>query len=131
MTKKELILDTLQSLGCKYNVDDDGDIVIRYQMKSIIVVVGDDAEKYISVILPQLYEIGEGEEPLVLAVCNKVTREIKMMKTIVDETFTSVSASCEFYYTDSESLSVNIKKSLELLGFVRSMFRKEKASLEE
>ena len=35
MTKKEMILEAIESLGYKPHVDDDGDVCVRYQMKNI------------------------------------------------------------------------------------------------
>ena len=76
MNKKELILQTLEKMGYKPEIDEDGDILVRYQMKSIFVFVGDEEDSYVAVLLPQFHEIAEGEETLVLATCNKMTREL-------------------------------------------------------
>ena len=51
----------------------------------------------------------EGEETLTLAVCNKVSRDIKLAKVFIDHTLEGVSASCEFFYTDMESLKNNVE----------------------
>ena len=50
----------------------------------------------------------EGEETLTLAVCNKVSRDLKLAKVFIDQTLESVSTSCEFFYTDMESLQNNV-----------------------
>lgn len=122
MTKKEQIAKVLKELGCKPQVDDDGDLMIRYQMKSIYALVGDD-DQYVVLTMPQFCDIEEGEEPVALAVCNKLTRELKLAKVYVDHTFKSISSNCEFYYTDEESLKDNVEKSLKLLGVVRTMYK--------
>ena len=131
MNKKELITQTLEKMGYKPEVDEDGDIMVRYQMKSIYVFVGDEEDSYVAVLLPQFHEIGDGEETLVLATCNKMTRELQLAKVFVDHTFKNVSASCEFYYANEESLEHSLDKSLQMLGIVRSQFRKNKAELSE
>jgi hypothetical protein len=131
MNKKELILQTLEKMGYKPEIDGDGDIQIRYQMKTIFVFVGDEEDSYVAVLLPQFHEIAEGEETLVLATCNKMTRELKLAKVFVDQTFKSVSASCEFFYANEESLENSLDKSLQMLGVVRSQFRKNKTELSE
>ena len=51
-TKKEMILEAIESLGYKPHVDDDGDICVRFQMKSIFFLTGQEEEQYISAILP-------------------------------------------------------------------------------
>ena len=129
MTKKEMILEAIETLGYKPHVDDDDDICVRYQMKSIFFMTGQEEEQYISVILPQFYEVNEGEETLSLAVCNKVTRDLKLVKVYIDQTLKSVTASCEFFYTDMESLTNNVEHVLNILGMVRSAYHKAKAEL--
>ena len=69
----------------------------------------------------------EGEETLTLAVCNKVSRDIKLAKVFIDHTLEGVSASCEFFYTDMESLKNNVEHVLGILGMVRSTYYKAKA----
>ena len=129
--KKEMILQVLEKMGHKPEIDNDGDIQLRYQMKTIFVLIGNEDEQYISVMLPQFHEIADGEEPLVLAVCNKMTRELKLAKVYVDQTFKNVSATCEFFYSNEEALEQCLAHSMELLGVVRSVFRKNKTELSE
>ena len=123
MNKKELIFETLKKMGYSPEWDEDGDIALRYQLKKLYVLTNDDDEPYISVIMPQFHEIEEGTEPLVLATCNKLTRELKMMKVVVDEDFKQVSATNEFYYAGEEGLTLSMRHALELTGVVRSLFR--------
>lgn len=129
MKKKELIMSILEKMGYSPEVDNDGDIRLYYQMKTIYVLTGDEDEPYISMILPQFHEIKEDIEILVLATCNKLTRELRMMKVYVDETFENVSASCDFFYANKEALEMNLQSSLKMLGVVRSIFRNDLAEL--
>lgn len=129
MKKKELILKTLEKMGYSPEVDNDGDIMLHYQMKTIYVLTGDDEDHYISMMLPQFHEVEEGQETLVLAVCNKMTRELKLAKVYIDQTFKNVTASCEFYYANEESLEQNLRNSLQMLGVVRTVFRNDMAEL--
>lgn len=127
--KKELILKTLEKMGYSPEVDNDGDIMLHYQMKTIYVLTGDEEEPYISMMLPQFHEVEEGQETLVLAVCNKMTRELKLAKVYIDQTFKNVTATCEFYYANEESLEQNLRNSLQMLGVVRTAFRNNMAEL--
>ena len=130
MTKKELIMSTLEEkMGYCPEVDEDGDIRVAYQLKTIHVMTGDDDEQYVSVMLPQFHEIEDGKETLALAVCNKMTRELKFAKVYVDQTFKNVTATCEFFYSGKKSLEQNLEKSLELLGVVRTVFRNDMEEL--
>lgn len=129
MKKKELILKTLEKMGYSPEVDNDGDIMLHYQMKTIYVLTGNEEAPYISMMLPQFHEVEEGQETLVLAVCNKMTRELKLAKVYIDQTFKNVTASCEFYYANEESLEQNLRNSLQMLGVVRTVFRNDMAEL--
>ena len=131
MKKKELILATLEKMGYSPEVDNDGDIRLLYQMKTIYVMTGDEEEPYISMMLPQFHEIEDGQETMVLAVCNKLTRELKLAKVYVDQTFKNVTATCEFFYANNEALEQNLRNSLQMLGVVRTVFRKDLAELSE
>ena len=131
MSKKELILKTLEKMGFSPEMDSDGDIMLCYQMKHIYVMTGDEDEPYVSVMLPQFHEIDEGQETLVLAVCNKMTRELKLAKVYIDQTFKNVTATCEFFYANEESLEQNLRNSLQMLGVVRTVFRNNLAELSE
>lgn len=129
MNKKELILKTLEKMGHSPEVDNDGDIMLHYQMKTIYVLTGDEEDPYISMMLPQFHEVEEGQETLVLAVCNKMTRELKLAKIYIDQTFKNVTATCEFYYANEEGLEQNFRNSLQMLGVVRTVFRNDMAEL--
>ena len=131
MNKKELILKTLEKMGYSPELDGDGDIMLHYQMKAIYVLTGDEDEPYVSILLPQFYEIEEGKDTLVLAVCNKMTRELKLAKVYIDQTFKSVTATCEFFYINEESLEQNLRNSLQTLGVVRTIFKNDLAELSE
>lgn len=131
MNKKELILKALEKMGYSPEVDNDGDIMLHYQMKTIYVMTSDEEEPYISMMLPQFQEIEDGQETLVLAVCNKMTRELKLAKVYVDQTFKNVTATCEFFYANEESLEQNLRNSLQMLGVVRTVFRNDMAELSD
>ena len=131
MTKREQIMATLEKMGYRPEMDHDGDILFYYQMKSIFVLTGDEDDSYVSVMLPQFHEIKEGKETLVLAACNKMNRELKFLKVYVDQTFKNVSATCEFFYANEESLELNLRHSLLLFGVVRTVLRNDMEELSE
>lgn len=122
MNKKELIQSVLTKMGYRPEVDNDGDIMFRYQMKTIYVMIGDDEEPFITLTYPQFYEIEEGEDDLVLAVCNKLTRSLKLLKVFIDQTYKNVSTTCDFYYINEESLEQNMEHALDIIGIVRTYF---------
>lgn len=131
MKKKDLIMSILEKMGYLPELDSDGDVLFCYQMKTVYVLIGDEEDSYISMMLPQFHEIEDGQETLMLAVCNKMTRELKMVKVYVDQTFKNVSATCEFFYANEEALEQNLHHSLQMLGIVRTIFRKDLEELTE
>ena len=132
MTNKEQIFNALERLGYKPQYDDDGDIMLRYQLKHIFFLTQDDDEEhFVNVTLPQFCSFQEGEETLYLAACNKMTRETKMSKVCIDQTFRNISASCEFFYENDSTLEMNIKKALCILGVMRTAFRNCVSELSE
>ncbi len=76
------------------------------------------------ILFPQFCVVKEGEETKALAVCNKLTRDLKLAKVYIDQTFKNVTASCEFYYTDEENLKVCLERSFEILGLISTTFAK-------
>ena len=132
MSKKELIMSTLEEkMGYCPEIDEDGDIKFAYQLKTIYVMTADDDEPYVSVMLPQFHDIEDGKETVALAVCNKMTRELKFAKVYIDQTFNHVTATCEFYYSSKKSLLQNLERALELLGVIRTVFRNDMDELSE
>lgn len=129
MNKRELILRVIEGLGYKPQVDDDGDVMIRYQMKTIFVLVGDEDDTYTLLTMPNFCDVEDGAEHIALAVCNKLTRDLRSAKVYVDQTFKYVSANCEFYYTDEASLKLNIENTLKILGVVRTLYKKTQDEL--
>ena len=89
-----MVISVLEELGFKPKEDEDGDLMVRYQLKNVYAMMGDADEHYVVFILPQFYEVDEGDEALAITACNKVTRELKMGKVYIDSTYKSATASC-------------------------------------
>lgn len=131
MTKREMVMTAIQEMGYNPEIDNDGDVMFYCQMKHMIALIGEEDEQYLILLLPRIAEVDEGEEPLLLTTCNKVTRELKLCKVYIDESFKFVNAACGFYYTDQETLKQFIMNSVEILSIVRTVFKKVKAELSE
>ena len=132
MTKKEMVMAAIEANGYRPQIDNDGDVFVRFQMKTIYFMLSPDEEdQYVVVLLPQFADVDEGEEALTLAVCNKEIRELRLAKVYIDQTLKNVSASCEFFYTDSECLKVCVEHALNILGLVRATFFRLKGEISE
>lgn len=123
-TKQERIVNILTDLGYKPIVDKDGDIYLMYQMRHVYIIVSHPIDTYYSVFLPTIYNVDEGEEQLVLAACNKMTREIRCMKTFLDENYKKVCSVFEFYSTE-DYLSSQIKEALDTIVSAPRLFTKQ------
>lgn len=121
MTKQERIVNLLQEMGYKPTVDDDGDVHFMCQMRHLFVLVHESGGMYYSVLIPNIYDLEEGEEQLALAACNKMTREIKCMKTFMDIHFKNVSSAFEFYATE-ESLRAVMEQALKTIVYAPRLF---------
>ena len=124
MTKQEMIMEAVACLGYAPQVDPDGDVLVRYQLKNMYVMVGAEDDPYVSVVLPQLAAVEGGGEKLALAICNKLTRDLKLAKLYLDHSLKSVSASCEFYYSDMENMTNSLQHALTILGLVTREYMK-------
>lgn len=130
MTKLEMIAEAIKSLGYKSIQQEEDCVLMRFQMKTLQFSTTDNDSQCVRVSFPRFEEVKEGEEALMLAACNKITRDLAVVKVYIDSTFTGVTASCDFYYDNMESLKYNIGQSLEILGTIRSQFNPVKAELE-
>ena len=129
MSKKEHMIEILQGMGYTPVIDDEGDLMMCYQMKNLFLNVDED-ENYVCIVCSRFERINEGEEGVALATCNKVTRELRLCKAFVNSDFKFVSASCEFYYANDESLMYSLKKSLWMLGFIKREYQKYKKDMQ-
>ena len=122
-TKKQMVMDVVESLGYRPQMDDEGDIYLRFEMKNIYILTGEEDDRYVMVLLPQSVDVEQGQEGMAFAICNRITREYKVLKAYVDRSLRSVSACCELFYTDEESLTQNIAHSFKLIGIARSTYK--------
>ena len=132
MTKRETLIEAIQALGYKPRTDEDGDLFIRHEMKSLYFAINEeDEDKYVVIQLLKVIDLEPEDVSSALVVCNKLNRDIKLLKTYVHHSFTYISAACEFFYTDMESLKFNVQRSIDILSISRSLYYQAKRELEE
>lgn len=128
---KQLVMKVLKDMGYEPELDSDQDIRLCMEMKELYFFMPDEEEeRYVNIVLTQLTGIKEGKEILALATCNIMTRDMKLLKVYVEKNHESVSASCEFIYTDEDSLKQNIVSSIEVMSIVKTLYRRKYAELE-
>lgn len=124
-------MKVLKDMGYEPELDSDQDIRLCMEMKEFYFFMPDEEdERYVNIVLPQFTGIKEGKEILALATCNIMTRDMKLLKVYVEKNHESVSASCEFIYTDEDSLKRNIVCSMEVMSIVKTLYRRKCAELE-
>lgn len=123
MNRQEQIFAALERMGYKPQYDDEGDIILIYQMKTLYFYVEQD-ESFASVIYTQFHDIEEDEMTLYLAACNKLNRIGRLAKLYVDQSEQHISAACDFFYDSDEMLEFCIANALRIIGVTRTAFRK-------
>lgn len=124
-------MKVLKDMGYEPELDSDQDIRLCMEMKELYFFMPDEEEEcYVNIVLPQFTGIKEGKEILALATCNIMTRDMKLLKVYVEKNHESVSASCEFIYTDEDSIKQNIVCSMEVMSIVKTLYRRKCAELE-
>lgn len=112
-------------MGYNPKIDKDGDITMRYQLKQLYFMITDnEEEQFVSLYLSQFYKIEDGEVINNLVLCNNMTQDVKFVKFFIDRTHEYVTACCDFFYYDEQSLESNIKKSLEIFSITRTAYMK-------
>ena len=133
MTTMEIAKQFIEQMGYQTRVDDDGDLYFTYQMKVIYLIADSEEVEYplVTLLCPNIDDITEGEEAIILTACNKVNRELKMVKLFEDKNMEHVSALCETFCMDEANIKIFIQKSLYLFGIIRSYYYKAKRELKE
>ncbi len=121
MNAKEATMTILQKMGYEPEYDEDGDIRFPFQLKTIYVII-DEEKNYAIVLLHHFHEIDDDTEAQALTACNKLTRDMRLCKVYLEKDFQHITATCEFYFTDENSLENSISHSLEVLAIIRSHF---------
>ena len=80
MKTSERVLAFLKQEGFFPQVEDNGNIVFKYQMKTFIYVNNDDDEDFFQLALPAIYEVTEDNREMVLEAANQVNLGIKVVK---------------------------------------------------
>lgn len=123
MTKKELIMKLIEGMGYTAVLDEDGDVVVVFQMKTIYFMTSDDEDEHgFSVLFPNVASLNEGEGILNLSACDAVNRRLRFVKMFIDNEHGCVVANCDFFYTDDACLKMNVEYALHVLAITRSMY---------
>ena len=59
----EMIKEVVEEIGLRPRFDEDGDLVVRYQLKTIFFFAAEESS-FVSMAMPRIYKVKEGEEAL-------------------------------------------------------------------
>ena len=126
MNKREMIIKVLKDMGLRPKVDSDGDVYVRYELKTIVFQLSCEEENYMNICLYGFRKVIESERIVSMFICNAMNRALRLVNVFVDKDLKSVSAMYDFYFTDEDSLALNVKECLELFGQLINLYGKMK-----
>lgn len=73
----------LRSQGFKYELDEDGDLYFKYQMRNFLYYANDDDQGFFQMAMPAIFDVTEDNREAVLEAVNSVTASIKVAKAVI------------------------------------------------
>ncbi|MBQ3732339.1 MAG: YbjN domain-containing protein [Bacteroidales bacterium] len=120
MKTSEMVLNYLKEQGLCPQVDDDGDIIFKYQMLTFIYFENDEDEKFFRLALPGIYDVTEDNRISVLEAANEVNKRLKVAKVFIPNNDVWVSA--ETLMDDTPELDDFVPRILNILLGSRQTF---------
>jgi len=98
------VMDALKEEGFAAHLDDDGDVVLKYEGLSYIYIFEDDDGRYIRCVLPNIWNLeSDAEIEKAYKACSYASREIKVAKAYVTKK-NNVWIAAEMFFPDIKSL---------------------------
>lgn len=119
---KDRIMSLMRDMGYNAEIDEDGDIRIVHEMKTMFVLEGPGDGMSVNVIYPGFMSVDQTELPQTLFICNTVNRRMMFVKCYIEDDFENVTATCEFHFTADADLGESLQNAIAALGRVRSYF---------
>jgi hypothetical protein len=120
MKTSEMVLNYLKEQGLCPQVDDDGEIIFKYQMLTFIYFENDEDEKFFRLALPGIYDVTEDNRISVLEAANEVNKRLKVAKVFIPNNDVWVSA--ETLMDDTPELDDFVPRILNILLGSRQTF---------
>lgn len=83
MTLKERVLEFLKQQGFCPNVDPDGEVIFKYQMRTFVNYYAEDDEEFFQLVMPAIFEVTDDNRDVVLEAANKVNVTMKVVKCVI------------------------------------------------
>lgn len=127
----QVLIRTLKGMNLKPQVDEEGNIFIDHQLKTIYFMIDQKDDRYITVLFPGFISVTEDDRRVHLELCNSLTQEVRHIKYYIDPNIEMVSACYEFYFTDKQTLRINLVRALYLMSLAGMGYTYRKIDLEE
>lgn len=83
MKTSEMVFEYLKTQGLMPRIDDDNDIIFKYQMLTFIYFNNDEDEQFFRLALPGIFDVSEENRTTVLEAMNEVNKRMKVAKAYI------------------------------------------------
>ena len=126
MTKAEHVTAAIEREGLFPEIDDDGDLTLRYEGGSYIVFVDPDDEPYIRILFPNFWSVDAADERRrAYRAASRASRRSKGAKVWLREDEHSVCASMEGFLPGPEFFEYVFPRMMSALQYAAGQFRDE------
>ena len=116
--------------GIIYNIDDDGDLHFKYQMRNFYILDPHDDKQFLQVMLPNIWSIDDEKERAdALQVANMLNMKRKALKVFITKTNTVLTV--EMFIDNTPDVEDFMERILDILIEGRSLFAQEMHKLRE
>ena len=126
MTKEQLqkmYVDYLKSEGFSPSLDDDGDVMFKYEGGTYFIIVDEKDQEFFAVLYPNFWEIeSENEREQALLAAKEATRSAKVAKVYLIEDNTDVSLSAEVFLKTPSDFKGIFHRMMSSMTAARKVF---------
>ena len=124
MTKKKLFMRFLREEGFRPKIDEDDDIVFKFEGKTLYIETNESDESYFRLIFPNFWQIDTPEEEShALVVMSEVNAEIKVAK--IYQRKDSIHATVEMFIDPMEGFKQVFPRCLGCIQAAVAAFREK------
>ncbi len=126
----EKIKDLLEEEGFRPKVNDDGDVIFKYEGKTYVVQFDEDDQYFIRVILPNFWVLeSDTEKAIATKTAYEITRQIKVAKvfSVGDRMWSSA----ELFFPNEESIKPLFDRILSVVSEAAALFARKMHELRE
>lgn len=120
MNITECVLGIIEDLGYQPKVDNDGNLVFKFQLKNIVVNVSEECHNVIMGMALLSVEATETMQALVIA--NELNLNLRYLRLALDSNFEYVYAVYNFIFFDEATAKKDIMTGLDAFSDVKTTF---------